>query len=163
MQVDLFYITFWLFRFWYTLKPYFEALYPSFVLYYVVKPDGRQYPLFFWPTRLAPNDLFLVVSYKNGRKKLRFSEDANDLKCVAPNHTIIGLNVTLGEKDIILDPYCFMLVGNVLFSPVFNLWLSRQYGVEPTKIIKYTYIDCRAGIHASTRPMHVLETGVQLH
>jgi hypothetical protein len=81
---------------------------------------------------------------------------------VAPKHGIIGLNVTLGRKDFILDPDCFMLVGNVLFSPIFNLWLSRKYGVAPTKIIKYTYIDHTAGMHASTRPMRVLSTGVQL-
>lgn len=158
----LFYFMVWFFRFWYTLKPFLEALYPSFVLYYAVKTDGRQYPLFFWPNRLARNDLLLVVRYKKGRKQLIFVEDAADRPCVVPNHKIIGLNVTLEQKDVILDPDCFMVVGNVLFSPVFNLWLSRQYGVAPTKIIKYTYIDHTAGMHASTRPMRVLSTGVQL-
>ena len=158
MQATLFYFACCLLRAWYKYKPLLRTLYPSFVLYYAVKPDGRQCPLFFWLNRLAPDDLLLVVRYTNGRKQLKFSEDA---EWVVPHHKIMGLNVTLGNKDVILDPDCFMLVGNVLFSPVFNLWLSRQYGVAPTTSIKYTYIDHAAGMHASTHPMRVLSTGVQ--
>jgi hypothetical protein len=147
-----------LMRAWYKMKPVLEKLGPAFSLCYAVKPDGRQRWLL-CPTRISPDDQLLVVRYQNWKKQIKFG--AEDLTFVQARNGIIGLNANLGEREIMLDPQCFMLVGNVLFSPIFNLWLSRQYGA-PTNSIVFTYIDHNAELHTAARPMRVLATGVHI-
>jgi hypothetical protein len=142
---------------WYRLKHSFQKCYPSFVVHYAVRADGRQH-LISGPSRVKGDETLMVVHYQNGKKLVAFA-DAGD---TVPLHGIMGLIVVLDDISVILDPACFMLVGNVLFTPAFNYWLCRTHGAAPKPVLEYTYIDHNAEIFSSNRAMRVLSSGVQI-
>jgi len=115
--------------------------------YFSIADDGTQMPL----THEIPKTL-LVIYYTPTTTKYRMltpegETDIEELRSAystyeEPTYSFLGLSVSVDELEHEIPASEFMVVGSVLFSPIFNLWLCKNYlHVPPSSNVVVTFID----------------------
>jgi hypothetical protein len=114
--------------------------------YFSIADDGTQTPL----TDDIPKTL-MVIYYTPTRTKYRMltpeETDIEELKSAystyeEPTYSFLGLSVSIDDVEYEIPSDEFMVVGSLLFSPIFNLWLCKNYlHVTPSSNIVVTFID----------------------
>jgi hypothetical protein len=125
--------------------------------YFLIANDGTQLPLTAYNYAVLQPTTLLVIYYTPRETKYRIvtpavgngtaSEIVEELKSAyttyeAPSYMFLGLNVDVHERSYAVPPQEFMVAGSTLFSPVFNLWLCKNYlHVKATTQVTATFID----------------------
>ena len=126
--------------------------------YFLIAEDGTQLPLTAYNYAVLQPATLLVIYYSPSATKYRMVSPALDPNATAgdvvadlrsaystyeePRYSFLGLSVQLGDASFSIPPQEFMVVGSTLFTPIFNLWLCRNYlHVPPTSEIAATFID----------------------
>ena len=114
--------------------------------YFSITDDGTQLPL----TLEIPKTL-MVIYYTPTSTKYRMvtpeETDIEELKSAystyeEPTYSFLGLSVSIDDVEYEIPSAEFMVVGSLLFSPIFNLWLCKNYlHVAPCSNIVATFID----------------------
>jgi len=125
--------------------------------YFLITADGTQLPLTAYNYAVLQPTTMLVIYYTPTETKYRMvtpavgngtaSEVVAELRSAyttfeAPSYSFLGLNVEVSERTFTVPPQEFMVAGSTIFSPVFNLWLCKNYlHVPPTSQVTATFID----------------------
>ena len=132
------------------------------ISFYLVANDGCQHPLTDDNLKLY-NHLLVVYLVETGTK-YRFhkvkEESTLDIKRIytafqePAGYSLYAASLNFGGKVYMLDTIDFNVVGNELFTEVFNLWVSSNYfRVKPSADIEVTYIDGTSTIRTTKGPI----------
>lgn len=133
------------------------------ISFYLVANDGCQH----WLTddNLKHYNHLLVVYIGETGTKYRFHKVKNedntlDIKRVysafqePTTYNLYAASLIVDDKVHLLDTSDFSIIGNELFTQVFNLWLTSNYlRIKPTADIEVTYIDCTSTIRTTKGPL----------
>ena len=125
--------------------------------YFLITADGTQLPLTAYNYAVLQPSTLLVIYYTPTETKYRMvapafsngtaSEIVAELRSAytsyeAPSYSFLGLSVEINERTFSVPPQEFMVVGSTMFTPVFNMWLCKNYlHVTPTPQVTATFID----------------------
>ena len=141
--------------------------------YHVVGPDGKQYPLTEKNLKLYPN--LLVIYYTQAGTRYRFHNlNAAPYTVMSVRNTyktfsepkrnkLFAVNATINERVHTINAIEFNVVGNEIFTPMFNLWLCLNYlHVAASEHLDISYIDNNTDICTTRGPITFHEDGVKV-
>ena len=135
--------------------------------YYLVGPDGKQHVLN--DKNLALYDNILVIYYTPAGTRYRFHPlFKNQGVCMASTiksayqsfvepkkYKLFAVNATIHERVHTINAIEFNIVGNEIFSPIFNLWLCSNYlHIAPSVHVDVSYIDDSTSICYTRGPIY---------
>ena len=100
------------------------------VEHYMISNEGEQLPLY--EATYKPIWGFLTVYNKNYNYKYKFSRNFEISDAIQPAYKWFGLQVTVNEKQYLLNVNEFLVVPNILFTDPIKLWICRKLRIEPT-------------------------------
>jgi len=134
----------------------------------VVDNTGRQLPLTDY--NLALHKTLLVIYYSPAAIKYRFHSvascfcDAEQIRRTygsfqePQRYKLFAINAVVHEEVHTINALEFNIVGNVLFTPTFKLWLCSNYlHVPPTTNMSVSYIDEETTINTTEGPIYFYE------
>lgn len=138
--------------------------------YYLVDTHGNQYPL--TDANLAHYGTLFVIYYTTAGTKYRFHPIVERFKCTAAElrsayvsfseptaYKLFAVNLAIQNQTYTVNAIEFNIVGNEIFSPIFNKWLCRNYlHIEPCDTIDVSYFDDNTAICNTKGPMRFYET-----
>lgn len=145
--------------YFYRLYLFFYNLYISFfkesITYYKISAEGDQLSI-----NSTVNSIYTLIVYKTKKNtKYRFTDSLNVSELQIPSYTLLGMSVYINFKSYIICPSDFLIVNNILFTPVFNLWLCKHYlKIFPTNNVSITILDKFVDVHTFNGPLILNET-----
>lgn len=143
--------------------------------YFLVGPDGKQYVLSDY--NLTLYDHLLVVYYTPAGTRYRFQPLHKSIGCyTATNiksayksfqepkkYKLYAVNATIHERVHTINAIEFNIVGNEIFTPVFNLWLCYNYlHIAPSVHVEVSYIDDSTSICITKGPIHFQQDALRI-
>jgi hypothetical protein len=147
----------------------------SLISYHLVGPDGTQYPL--TEHNLQQYDHLLVIYYDTVGTRYRFHPIFKTLGwCTVSlltsayksfkepkNNKLFAVNASIQDHVYTINAIEFNVVGNQIFTPIFNLWLCTNYlHITPSEHVEISYIDDTTSICCTKGPIHFHEDGVKI-
>ena len=132
--------------------------------FYVVDNNGRQLSL--TDRNLALHKTLLVIYYSPSFIKYRFHTisgfgDSEQIRQAyitfeePEKYKLFAVNAIVHEQVHTINALEFNIVGNVLFTPTFKLWLCANYlHVSPTTNMSVSYIDDETTITTTEGPIY---------
>jgi hypothetical protein len=143
--------------------------------YFLVAPDGKQYPLSDY--NLTLYDHLLVVYYTPVGTRYRFQPLHKSIGyCTATNiksayksfqepkkYKLYAVNATIHERVHTINAIEFNVLGNEIFTPVFNLWLCYNYlHIAPSLYVEVSYIDDSTSICITKGPIRFQQDALRI-
>ena len=113
------------------------------ISYFMVAEDGEQLPIFTNTYKVILG--FVTVYNKNNEFQYKFSSNFNINPIDIPTNKLLYISFTGDEINYNLNPKEFSIVGNTLFSPLFNVWLCHKLNIST--IDNKCIIDDNANVH----------------
>ena len=134
--------------------------------YFLVGPDGKQYSLSDY--NLTLYDHLLVIYYTPTGTRYRFQplhsslgwKNASNIKSAYKTfqepkvYKLYVVNAAIHERVHTINALEFNILGNEIFTPIFNLWLCRNYlHIAPSIHVDVYYINDSTSICVTKGPI----------
>jgi len=109
---------------------------------FMIAEDGEQIPIF---TNTDKRIIGFLTEYnKNNEIQYKFNNNFKLCDFDIPEYKILSIAFNSNQTQHSLDPKEFSIVGNILFTPLFNTWLCRKLNIH--SITNVCIIDDNANI-----------------
>ena len=147
----------WIYRIFYYIYTMFTHLgwlcRRNIESYHLIGPDGKQHPL--TDNNLCKFEHLLVIYYTPAGTRYRFQHLQQKDVCTIDTikktyrtfhepkkYKLFAVNATVHEHVYTINAIEFNIIGNEIFTLIFNLWLCRNYlHIAPSEFIDVCYID----------------------